>query len=255
MVSNGKTGRGDWAAGLQIKDATKHKVDILFHAGCRTCYDKSIWTVAQDTVALLQKTGLDFGTTGDKELCCGSRAYQMGYREDFLKQAKRSMALIEQSGAETLVTGCADCYYAFKVLYDRIGLKGNLKVLHATEFFDGMIKNGRLKPTNKVTEKVTYHDPCHLGRLGEPYIRWQGKEVPGHIRVFDPPREFRRGTHGIYGPPRDVLKSIPGIELMEMDRTKEYARVLRRGRRGEDGPDFAGWTAKERIEGSGVHRR
>jgi heterodisulfide reductase subunit B len=59
--------------------------------------------------------------------------------------------------------------------------------------------------------------------LGEPYIHWQGKQVPGHIRIFDPPKEFRRGTYGLYEPPRDILKSIPGINLVEMERIREYA--------------------------------
>ena len=86
---------------------------------------------------------------------------------------------------DMLVTGCADCYYAFKVLYDKFDLKGKLEVLHTTEYFDRLIKEGKLKPTRKVAVKVTYHDPCHLGRLGEPYIHWKGKPVPGthtHLR-------------------------------------------------------------------------
>ena len=58
---------------------------------------------------------------------------------------------------------------------------------------------------------VTYHDPCHLGRMGEPYIHWNGREVIDEIRTFDPPKEYRRGTYGVYEPPRDILKSIPGI--------------------------------------------
>jgi Fe-S oxidoreductase len=173
----------------------------------------------------------------------------MGYKEDFLNQARRNMEMIKQSGAEVLVTGCADGYHAFKVLYDKFNLKGDLEVLHTTEYFDRLIKEGRLKPSKKVDVKVTYHDPCHLGRLGEPFIHWEGKPVPGHIRIFDPPKEFRRGTYGIYEPPRDVLRSIPGLKLVEMNRIKEYAWCCGAGGGvNETNPDFAKWTAKERLD-------
>jgi Fe-S oxidoreductase len=249
MVPGAKAKRGDWAKGLDVKDATKQKAKVIYHAGCRVCYDKDMWKAAQDTVALLQKAGVDVGITGAQEACCASRAYQTGYKADFLKQAKQNMALFEKSGAKTLVTGCADCYYAFKVLYDKFNLIGNLEVMHTTEYFDRLIKEGKLKPTKKVAVKVTYHDPCHLGRLGEPYIHWKGKPVPGHIRIFDPPKEFRRGTYGVYEPPRNILRSIPGLKLVEMDRIKEYAWCCGAGGGvKESNPEFARWAAKERIE-------
>jgi Fe-S oxidoreductase len=249
MVPGAKAKRGEWAEGLNVKDFTKQKPKVIYHAGCRTCFDKDMWKVARATVTLLQKAGVDVGIGGANELCCGGRAYQMGYKEDFLRQAKQNMELIKNSGAEILVTGCADGYHAFKVLYDKFGMKGNLEVLHTTEYLARLIKEGKLKPTKKVAMKVTYHDPCHLGRLGEPYIHWEGKQIPGQIRLFDPPKEFRRGTYGVYEPPRDVLKSIPGLKLAEMDRIKEYAWCCGAGGGvKETNPEFAKWTAKERIE-------
>jgi Fe-S oxidoreductase len=248
MVPRLKVKRGEWAKSLDVKDVTKEKTKVVYHAGCRVAYDKDMWPVAQNTVKLLIKAGIDVGIAGDNELCCGGRAYQMGYQEDFLNQARKYMTMIKKSGVKTLVTGCADCYHAFKVLYDKFGLKGDLEVLHITEYLDRLIKEGKLKPKKKVDIKVTYHDPCHLGRLGEPYIHWEGKPVPGHIRIFDPPKEFRRGTYGVYEPPRDVLKSIPGLKLVEMDRIKEYAWCCGAGGGvRETNPEFARWTAKERI--------
>jgi Fe-S oxidoreductase len=96
---------------------------------------------------------------------------------------------------------------------------------------------------------VTYHDPCHLGRLGEPYLHWQGKQVAGHIRIYDPPKEFRRGTNGVYEPPRSVLKSIPSLKLVEMERIKEYAWCCGAGGGvKETNPEFAKFTAGERIK-------
>jgi Fe-S oxidoreductase len=248
MLPGAKAKRGQWADGLSANTFAKQKAAVLFHAGCRTCYDKDMWPAARATVSLLQKAGVDLAIGGENELCCGGRAYQMGYKEDFLKVAKQNMERIKESGVKTLVTGCADCYHAFKVLYDKFDMKGDLEVLHSMEYLDRLIKAGSLKPTKKVVSHVTYQDPCGLGRKGEPYIHWQGKEIPGHRRLFDPPKEFRRGTYGIYQPPREVLKSIRGLKLSEMHRTKEYAWCCGAGGGvKESNPDFARWTAQERI--------
>jgi len=241
--------RGDWAAGLKLKYATKEKVDVLYHVGCLTSYDKNMQKLAKATVKILQKADVNFGIAGDAETCCGGRAYQMGYKEDFLNQAKKNMEMIKKSGIKTVVTACADGYQAFKVLYDKYNLKGDLEVLHISEYIDKLIKDGKLKPRKKVDIPVTYHDPCHLGRLGEPWIHWEGKKVPGDRFVFDPPKEYRRGTKGVYEPPRNVLKSIPGIKLTEMTRIKEYSWCCGAGGGvNESNPGFAGWTAWERIE-------
>jgi Fe-S oxidoreductase len=241
--------RGDWAKGLKIKDATKEKVDVLYHVGCLTSYDKDMWKLAKATAKIMQKAGVNFGIAGDAETCCGGRAYQMGYQDDFLKQAKKNMAMIKKSGAKTLVTGCADGYQAFKVLYDKFDLKGNLEVLHVSEYIDRLIQQGRLKPKKKFDISVTYHDPCRLGRLGEPWVHWQGTKIPGDRFVFDPPKPYRRGANGVYEPPRDVLNSIPGVRLTEMTRIKEYSWCCGAGGGvSESNPDFANWTAKKRIE-------
>ena len=133
MVPGARGKRGEWATGLDLKDATKVKVDVLYHVGCLTSYDKDMQKLAKATVKILQKAGVNFGIAGDAETCCGGRAYQMGYKDDFLAQAKKNMALVKKSGAKTIVTGCADGYQAFKVLYDKFDLKGNLEVLHISE--------------------------------------------------------------------------------------------------------------------------
>ena len=249
MVPGAKAKRGEWAAGLNLKDCTREKVDVIYHVGCLTSYNKDMWKLAEATVNLLQKAGVNFGIAGDNETCCGGRAYHMGYKQDFMNQANKNMAMIKKSGAKTLVTACAECYQAFKVLYDKFDLKGNLEVLHITEFLARLIKEDKLKPKKHVDITVTYHDPCNLGRLGEPFIRWEGKEIITDIRKFDPPKEYRRGLYGVYEPPRDVLKSIPGLKLVEMDRIKEYAWCCGAGGGvNETNPEFAAWTASERIE-------
>jgi Fe-S oxidoreductase len=240
--------RGDWALGLNLKNAVAENVDVLYHVGCLTSYDKDMQRLAKATVKILQKAGVNFGIAGDNETCCGSRAYQMGYEQDFLKQAKKNMAMIKKAGVKTVVTSCADGYQAFKVLYDKFDLKGNLEVLHMSEFVDRLIKDGKLKPQKKVDMAITYHDPCHLGRLGEPWIHWEGKRLSKGF-VFDPPKAYRRGTYGVYEAPRNVLRSIPGIRLTEMTRIKEYAWCCGAGGGvNESNPEFAKWTARERIE-------
>jgi Fe-S oxidoreductase len=241
--------RGAWAAGLKLKDATKEKVDVLYHVGCLTSYDPNLQKLARATARILQKAGVDFGIAGDNEVCCGGRAYQMGYQEDFLNQARKNMALIKQAGVKTVVTACADGYQAFKVLYDRFNLTDGLEVLHISEYVDKLLKEGKLHLAKKVNLSVTYHDPCRLGRLGEPWTHWQGKKIPGDRFVFDPPKTYRRGTHGVYEPPRDVLRSIPGVRLTEMPRIKEYSWCCGAGGGVSDSnPEFAQWTAQERIE-------
>ena len=241
--------RGDWAKGLGVKDASKEKVDVLFHVGCLTSYDKDMWKLAKAAAKILEKAGVDFGILGDAETCCGGRAYQMGYKDEFLAQAKKNMAAIKKTGAKTIVTICADGYQAFKVLYDRYDLIGNLKVMHISEYIAKLIEDGQLKPKKKVNLSVTYHDPCRLGRLGEPWVHWSGKKIPGDRFVFDPPKPYRRGAKGVYEPPRDVIKSIPGVKLTEMVRIKEYSWCCGAGGGvNESNPDFAVWTAKKRIE-------
>lgn len=240
--------RGDWAQGMNLKDATKEKTEVLFHVGCLTSYNSDMHKLARAAAKIMKKAKVDFGIAGDNETCCGGRAYQMGYEKDFLKQAKKNMAMIKKAGIKTVVTACADGYHAFKVLYDKYGLRENLEVLHITEYMDNLISDGKLKFKKNIDMVVTYHDPCRLGRLGEPWIDWKGKKIPGDRFVFDPPKQYRRGTCGVYQPPRDVLKSIPGIKLSEMTRIKEYSWCCGSGGGvSESNPDFARWTALERI--------
>jgi len=159
--------------------------------------------------------------------------------------------MLKNAGAKMVVTLCSDGYHAFKVRYPQMGMKVDYKVYHITEFLDQLIKSGKLKLTKKVPMAVTYHDPCHLGRLGEPFIPWEGEEkkVFSQMFIYDPPKPWRKGTNGVYEPPRDVIRSIPGVELVEMERIKEYAWCCGAGGGVIDAyPEFAQWTANERIE-------
>jgi Fe-S oxidoreductase len=241
--------RGAWASGLKLKNIAEDPAEVLFHVGCLMSYDRDMHKLARAAAKILKKAGVDFGIAGDAETCCGGRAYQMGYEKDFLRQARKNVAMIRKAGVKTVVTACADGYQAFKVLYDKFGLKKDLEVLHISEYIDRLLKSGKLKLRKNVDLSVTYHDPCRLGRMGEPWVHWEGKKIPGDRFVFDPPKEYRRGTKGVYEPPRDVLGSIPGLRLTEMTRIREYAWCCGAGGGvGESNPDFSLWTARERIE-------
>lgn len=251
MMLEKKADRGNWAEGLNVKDLTKDKAEVLFHAGCRYSFDEGLWPVARTAVKLLQRAGVDIGIMGSQETCCGGRAYEMGYQEELTKYADHNTDNWKAAGVKTVVTACADCYQAFKVLYDKIGKKPEVEILHITEYLDRLIRAGTIKLTKEVPMAVTYHDPCHLGRLAEPWINWNGtrKYTMGGLYIWEPPREFRRGANGVYDPPRDIIKSIPGIKFVEMDRIREYAWCCGAGGGViEAYPEFAAWTAAERIK-------
>lgn len=252
MMLKPRSERGDWAKDLPVKRATEEKVEVLYHAGCRYSYDQELWPVARAGLTLLQQAGVDVGIMGEDEACCGGRAYELGYVGEMTKFAEHQAETFRTAGIRTLVTPCADCYATYRVLYDKIGKKLNVEVYHITQYLEKLILEGKLQPKKSLPLKVTYHDPCHLGRLGEPWIHWNGKEVkvPGVLMwLHDPPKKYRRGTFGVYDAPRNVIKSIPGLNFVEMYRIREYAWCCGAGGGVIDAyPDFAEWTASERLK-------
>ena len=232
MMMQPKADRGKWAEGLDVKDLTTEEGEVVFHAGCRPCFDEELWQVARGAVMLLKNAGVDVGIMGKDETCCGGRAYQMGYRGEFTKYAENNIEAWKNARVKTVVTTCADGYYAMKRLYPDLG--SNFEVLHITEYIDRLIKEGKVNFTKNVPMKVTYHDPCHLGR--------RLAQAPGYYVPGEP-------IMGVYEPPRDVIRSIPGVKLAEMYRIKEYSWCCGAGGGVIDAyPEFNNFTATERIK-------
>jgi Fe-S oxidoreductase len=251
MMLAEKTNRGKWAEGLNVKDLSREKADVLYHVGCRYSFDEALWPIARAGVSILKKANVDLGIMGVEESCCAGRAYELGYAGELVKYCEHQLEAWQAAGIKSVVTPCADCYASFAVLYDKIGHKPDIEILHITQYLDRLTQEGKLRLKNKLPIKITYHDPCHLGRLGEPWIHWSGKEYKPKsmpIILHDPPKKYRRGTFGVYDPPRNILNRIPDLAFVEMHRIREYAWCCGAGGGVIDAhPEFAEWTAAERL--------
>jgi len=183
--------RVDWAKDLGVKTYTKG-TEILYFPCCYQVYDPSISRAARATVDILKKAGVDFGILDDSVVCCGESARKAGNESLFQKLAQTNISAFKEAGVNKIVTTSPHCYYTFKNEYPELG--SNFEIVHLTQYLADLLKEGRLKLTKELNKKVTYHDPCYLGRWGD-----------------------------VYDEPRQVLKSVPGLELIEMGDTREYA--------------------------------
>ena len=248
-----RTRRANWAKKRDIKDLSKkgEKADVLYYVGCTYAYKPGMESVPQGTARIMKKAGVDFGILGAKEVCCGGIADNVGDKKSFAEIADKNLKMFEEVGAKTIVTNCPGCFMTFSEKYAH-HLKKDTKdlpyvVKHSTMYIDELIQQGKIKFKKNLNMKVTYHDPCHLGRRGEPYKHWEGKRVQWGLT--EPPRELNRGVNGVYEPPRNIIKAIPGVSLVEMERIKDYAWCCGSGAGSKSAyPDFALAVAKERVE-------
>jgi Fe-S oxidoreductase len=240
--------RAKWAEGLGLKDLTKESAEYAFFPGCAYAYDPGLRDKARAWATALRKAGVDIGYMGAADLCCGGRAKQMGFKDAFEKEAALNYKALSGAGVKTVVTPCSDCYHALKRQYAFIGL--NIKVIHAAELLAERLERGGFAFEKRVDMTVTYHDPCHLGRLGEAFVPWDGKEkkVLNQIHTWEPARPRYAGTHGVYDAPRRILAAISGLCLVEMERIRENSWCCGAGGGcGLFNAEFSGAVASERV--------
>jgi len=220
----------------------------VYFVGCTSSYRRI--EIARATAKLLNKAGVDFRLLGTDEWCCGSPLLRVGLTDEAMKFLNHNLDILENLGIERVIFSCAGCYSTFKAHYPRYR-KYNFEVIHTSELFEQLISKGKLKLKNEIKMKVTYHDPCHLGRDSEPFPEWDGEwvQIMPIVKIPRPPKPIRRGTNGVYEPPRNVIKNIPGIELVEMERIKEYSYCCGAGGGVKaQYPDLALFAAKNRID-------
>jgi len=176
------------------KKAVPGKTDTLLHLGCVTSF-QDIKTIPA-FMKILDKAGLNYGAMGQEESCCGYLAYLVGDMGRFKQAMEMYGKLIDKYKPKELVTTCAGCFKTFKDLYPHYGGGDGYKVVHAVEVIEKLIGEGKLKFKQDAEPlKVVYHDPCDIGR---------------HM--------------GVYEPPRNVLKAIPGVQLLEFPANRALAK-------------------------------
>jgi len=188
-LSEERKKRGDWAEGLSVKPFTEG-TEILYFPGCYLCYDPRFKRVARATADILNQAGVDFGILGSKENCCGESIRKTGDEELFKRLARENIKTFVDNGVKKILVSSPHCYHTFKNEYPEFMV--DFEVVHISQFLLDLIREGKIELTKNYGKKVTYHDPCYLGR-----------------------------HNGIYDEPREALESVPGLELIEMPECRQ----------------------------------
>ncbi len=216
---------GQWAQGLGIKILPGDHAGIMLYAGAGTCQDVRHAASARRLAQLLQKAGVDFGILAENEPDSGIEAYWTGHRHVFEEQAGHVVEVLDQTGVKTIVTLCGEDLGMLRAKYPGYARAPRARVQHASEFLLSLIQKGKLRLPRAVPRKVTYHDPCYLGRQSEAPQVWRGEERRTHgvMTYFVPSKPINYGVNGVFDAPRQILHLIPGLQLVEMQRIREYA--------------------------------
>jgi Fe-S oxidoreductase len=243
--------RSVWAEGLGLPDATRRRVEVLLHVGDSNAHDRGAWRQLHTVVQLLRQAGVDFGIAYDAESDAGGYAHDTGFRADALRLAQEQAERVRRSGATVLLTACADAYAAFRNVYPRLGVSlEGVHVMHTTDFLVQLVESGQLALAGACDTTVTYHDPCRLGRLSEPYKPWKGQwvTVMNTLSVPGSRRPVRFGNDGNYEAPRRLLRRIEGVRLVEMERNRLFAYCCGAGAGAKEAyPEMAQAAAVQRL--------
>ena len=182
----GQEKRSEWAEGLEIKNIAD--AEVLYYVGCTPAFDPRLQKIAKALANTLNKAGVNFGTLGNDEVCCGNEIRRMGDIWSFDALKEMNMEMFKQFPIKQIITTSPHCYNTFKNEYEELDCEVN----HYTQIIADLIKQKKLTFSKKIEKTVTYHDPCFLGRQNQ---------------IFDEPRA--------------ILKSIPSLNFVEMDRVRE----------------------------------
>lgn len=181
--------RTQWQEGLNIPRFGPDTEYFLFVC-CHSCYDPRSTKIARSVARLLTEGGVSFGVIGAEESCCGESMRKLGDEELFQNLASANMELFSSRGVKKIITTSPHCLWTFTNDYEELGAEW--EVVHYTEIVSRLLAEGRIEFSGKSEKRAAYHDPCYLGR---------------HC--------------GIYDVPRRLLGSVPGVEPLELGRSRE----------------------------------
>lgn len=181
--------RGKWTEGTGIREYAPGD-EFLYYVGCIGSYDTRGNEIAKSLGKILLRSGLFFGILGNEENCDGNEVNMLGEKGLFELLATENIHNLEKLGVKKIVTLSPHAFNAMKNEYPQYG--GSFEVKHYVQLLRDIILNGKINVSKGFNARVTYHDPCFLGRYNEEYDA-----------------------------PREILRNIPGFELVEMDRNRE----------------------------------